>query len=56
MVYGVVESLSAPFFFGADDSTGEVTIINDLKTNIKQQYDVCTKIPNLLFCYYKHKK
>lgn len=40
IVYGVVGSFNAPFYFGVDNSSGEVAIINDLKTDIRQQYDV----------------
>lgn len=40
IVYGVVGSLNAPFYFGVDNSSGEVAVINDLKTDIRQQYDV----------------
>lgn len=39
-MYGVVGSLNAPFYFGVDNSSGEVAVINDLKTDIRQQYDV----------------
>jgi hypothetical protein len=42
MVYGVVGSLNAPFYFAVGNRSGEVTTINDLKTDIKQQYDVST--------------
>nr|XP_034314273.1 protocadherin-like wing polarity protein stan [Crassostrea gigas] len=40
IVYGVVGSLNAPFYFGVDNSSGEVAVINDLKTDIRQQYDL----------------
>lgn len=44
IVYGVVGSFNAPFYFGLDNSSGEVAIINDLKTDIRQQYDVSSTV------------
>ncbi|XP_062579030.1 protocadherin Fat 3-like [Saccostrea cucullata] len=38
IVYGVAGSLNAPFFFGVDNSSGEVAINNDLRKDIQQQY------------------
>lgn len=40
IVYGVVGSLNAPFFFAVGNASGEVITVNDLKTDIKSQYEV----------------